>query len=132
MDSRPVVDTDVLIDYLRGRGPGADLLGRLGPRGYAVTAISAFELALGASHGQDRQPVLALLEAPALALTPTAGLRAGEALATLRSRGTAIDVRDALQAGVCLESNRPLVTRNRRHFERIPELSLFAPEEWPR
>jgi len=130
MDSRPVVDTDILIDYLRGRGPGAGLLDQLGPRGYLVTAISAFELALGSSHGQDRRPVLALLDTSALGLSPAAGLRSGEILAALRAKGTAIDVRDALQAGICVEANRPLVSKNHRHFARIAELRLFGPETW--
>ena len=130
MDSAPVLDTDILIDYLRGKGPGADLLKKLGRRGYVLTAISAFELALGASHHRDPAPVRALLSAPALALTPRAGLRGGEILASLRQRGTGIDIRDALQAGICLDAGRPLVTRNSRHFDRVPGLASVAPQDW--
>jgi tRNA(fMet)-specific endonuclease VapC len=126
----PVVDTDVLVDYLRGRGPGADLLARLGRGGYRVTAVSAFELALGSAHGADPRPVRALLDAPTLALTPRGGLLGGEALALLRAEGRAIDVRDALQAGVCLDAELPLVTRNGRHFERMPGLRVMRPQDW--
>jgi tRNA(fMet)-specific endonuclease VapC len=127
----PVVDTDVLIDYLRGRGPGADLLARLGRGGYRVTAVSAFELALGSAHRDDPRPVQTLLDAPTLPLTPRGGLLGGEALAALRGEGRAIDVRDALQAGVCLDAGLPLVTRNGRHFERVPRLRVVAPQDWP-
>jgi tRNA(fMet)-specific endonuclease VapC len=127
---RPVVDTDILIDYLRGQGPGADLLARLGRGGYRVTAVSAFELALGSAHHADPRPVLALLDAPTLPLTPRGGLRGGEALAVLRREGRTIDVRDSLQAGVCLDTDLPLVTRNARHFERVPGLKVVAPEDW--
>lgn len=126
----PVVDTDVLIDYLRGRGPGADLLARLGRGGYRVTAVSAFELALGSAHGVDPRPVHALLETATLPLTPRGGLLGGKALAALRREGRAIDVRDALQAGVCLDANLPLVTRNGRHFERVPQLRVVMPQDW--
>jgi tRNA(fMet)-specific endonuclease VapC len=126
----PVVDTDILIDYLRGRGPGAELLSELGPGRYLVTAVSAFELALGSSHRQDRGPVIALLDTPTLALTPRAGLLGGEALATLRSEGRGIDVRDALQAGVCLDADRPLVTRNAKHFDRVSGLRVVPPQDW--
>jgi tRNA(fMet)-specific endonuclease VapC len=126
----PVVDTDVLIDYLRGQGPGADLLARLGVDGYLVTAISAFELALGASHRMEPGPVLALLDGPTLALTPRAGVLGGEALSTLRGQGEGIDIRDALQAGVCLDSERPLITRNVRHFDRVPNLVVSSPDGW--
>lgn len=127
---RPVVDTDVLIDYLRGRGPGAELLTRLGRGGYRVTAVSAFELALGAAHRLDPRPVQALLDAPTLALTSRGGLLGGEALARLRGDGRGIDVRDALQAGVCLDADVPLVTRNVRHFERVPGLRVIRPDAW--
>ncbi|MGN6189456.1 MAG: type II toxin-antitoxin system VapC family toxin [Conexibacter sp.] len=130
MAERPVVDTDVLIDYLRGRGPGAELLARLGRGGYRVTAVSAFELALGAAHRLDPRPVQALLDAPTLALTPRGGLLGGEALARLRGDGRAIDVRDALQAGVCLDADAPLVTRNLRHFARVPGLRVVRPADW--
>lgn len=130
MADAPVLDTDVLIDYLRGRGPGAELLARLGRGGYRVTAISAFELALGSAHRIDPQPVHALLEGATLPLTPRGGLLGGEALAALRADGRAIDVRDALQAGVCLDAGLPLVTRNARHFERVSGLQVVAPGDW--
>lgn len=130
MADAPVVDTDVLIDYLRGRGPGADLLARLGRGGYRVTAVSAFELALGSAHHADPRPVHALLDTPTLALTPRGGMLGGEALARLRGDGRGIDVRDALQAGVCLDAELPLVTRNVRHFERVPGLRVMRPQEW--
>lgn len=130
MAGAPVVDTDVLIDYLRGSGPGADLLTRLGRGGYCVTAVSAFELALGSAHRTNPRPVQALLDAPTLALTPRGGLLGGEALALLRGGGRGIDVRDALQAGVCLDADRPLVTRNVRHFERVPGLRVVQPGDW--
>lgn len=126
----PVVDTDVLIDYLRGRGPGAELLARLGRGGYRVTAVTAFELALGAAHRLDPRPVQALLDTSTLALTPRGGLLGGEALARLRGDGRGIDVRDALQAGVCLDADLPLVTRNVRHFERVPGLRAVRPGDW--
>jgi tRNA(fMet)-specific endonuclease VapC len=126
----PVVDTDVLIDYLRGKGPGAELLERLGRGGYCVTAVSAFELALGSAHRIDPRPVQALLDAPTLALTPRGGLLGGEALARLRGDGRGIDIRDALQAGVCLDVELPLVTRNVRHFERVAGLQVIEPSDW--
>jgi tRNA(fMet)-specific endonuclease VapC len=126
--SGPVLDSDVLIDYLRGAGPGRDLVRALiqGP-GYRVTAVTAFELALGRSYRENPRPVHALLAAPLLTLTRKAGLRGGALLGELRRGGVAIDVRDAMQAGICLETGATLVTRNVFHFERVPGLQISHP-----
>jgi tRNA(fMet)-specific endonuclease VapC len=127
---RPVLDSDVLIDYLRGAGPGRDLVRALiGGRGYRLTAVTAFELALGRSYRENPRPVHALLAAPLLTLTRRAGLRGGVLLGELRRDGEAIGVRDAMQAGICLEVGAALVTRNVSHFERVPGLRLTHPAE---
>jgi tRNA(fMet)-specific endonuclease VapC len=128
--SGPVLDSDILIDYLRGVGPGRDLVRALiHGVGYRVTAITAFELALGRSYRENPRPVHALLAAPLLTLTRKAGLRGGALLGELRRSGEAIDVRDAMQAGICLETGATLVTRNVAHFERVPDLRLSDPVE---
>lgn len=130
MVDRPVLDSDVLVDYLRGAGPGHELVrSLLRATGYRVTAISAFELALGRSYRMDPRSVHALLAAPLLTLTRTAGLRAGSLLQELRASGEPIEVRDAMQAGICLEAGVSFVTRNTAHFKRIPDLDLAHPAE---
>lgn len=128
MADRPVLDSDVLIDYLRGSGPGCELVrGLARGSGYAVTAVTAFELALGRSYRRNPRPVHALLAAPVLTLSRRAALRGGELLAELRRAGTAIDVRDAVQAGICLEADMTLVTRNSSHLARVPGLRIRHP-----
>ena len=130
MAGGPVLDSDVLIDFLRGAGPGRDLVRALARgAGYRVTAVTAFELALGRSYRENPRPVHALLAAPLLMLTRKAGLRGGALLSDLRRSGEAIDVRDAMQAGICLETGATLVTRNVSHFERVPGLRLTHPTE---
>jgi tRNA(fMet)-specific endonuclease VapC len=128
--SGPVLDSDVLIDYLRGAGPGRDLVRALIQGvGYRVTAVTAFELALGRSYRENPRPVHALLATPLLTLTRKAALQGGALLGELRRGGEAIDVRDAMQAGICLETGMTLVTRNVSHFERVPGLQLSHPVE---
>jgi tRNA(fMet)-specific endonuclease VapC len=125
-----VLDSDVLIDYLRGAGPGCALVPALVlGGGYRVTAVTAFELALGSAYRRDPRPVHFLLSAPFLALGRRAALRGGGLLAELRRGGLGIDFRDAMQAGICLEAGATLVTRNIAHFERVPGLRLSHPAE---
>ena len=131
MAKRPTLDSDVLIDYLRGAGPGRELVRSLAHgSGYRVTAVTAFELALGRAYRDNPRPVHALLSAPVLTMTRRAGLRGGELLGQLRRRGDPIDIRDAMQAGICLEAGATLVTRNVSHFERVPGLAVSHPTEW--
>jgi predicted nucleic acid-binding protein len=40
-------------------------------------------------------------------------------------------VPDALIAATALQHELPLMTRNRRHFDRVPGLELQAPAEGP-
>ena len=130
MADRPVLDSDVLIDYLRGAGAGRDLVKALiEGTGYRVTAVTAFELALGRSYRRNPRPVHTLLVAPLLTLSRKAALRGGTLLGELRRGGNAIDVRDAMQAGICLETGATLVTRNVSHFERVSGLRLSHPAD---
>lgn len=128
MAGGPVLDSDVLIDYLRGAGPGRDLVRALiKGAGYRVTAVTAFELALGRSYRENPRPVHVLLGAPLLTLTRKAGLRGGALLGELQRSGEPVSIRDAMQAGICLETDSILVTRNTSHFERVPGLRLSHP-----
>lgn len=124
----PVLDSDVLIDYLRDAGPGRDLVRRLRDTlAFRITAVTAFELSLGSGYARDPAPADALLAAPCLNLTRAAAVRAGGLLRELRAAGEGIDVRDAMQAGICLEAGAMLVTRNTRHLARVPGLHVTEP-----
>jgi tRNA(fMet)-specific endonuclease VapC len=127
----PVLDSDVLIDHLRDAGPGRELVDELGATsGFRITAVTAFELALGSGYARDPGPVDALLTAHCLMLTKEAALRAGALLRELRAAGVGLEIRDAMQAGICLEADASLVTRNLRHFARVPGLKVLEPHSW--
>jgi predicted nucleic acid-binding protein len=129
----PVLDSDVLIDHLRDAGPGRELVDELvAGSGFWITAVTVFELALGTSYARDPAPANALLAVPCLTLTREAALRAGALLRELRSSGRSIDVRDAMQAGICLQADAPLVTRNVLRFSRVPGLQVTDPTRWGR
>lgn len=121
-----VVDTDLLIDFLRGKGPGAPLVRELiaGHR-LRVTAITAFELRVGADFLARRDEILRLVHTRTFPLDPSSALRAGVLAATLRAAGQDIGLADCLQAGLCLKFDLPFATRNRKHFNRVEGLRLL-------
>lgn len=121
-----VVDSDLVIDFLRGKGAGAPLVRDLiVEHRFRISAITAFELRVGADFLARRDEILRLGRSRTFPLDPDSALRAGEVAATLRSAGQDIGMADCLQAGICLRFDLPLATRNRKHFSRVAGLRLF-------
>lgn len=119
-----VADTDVLIDALRGREPARGRIAAAIEGGeLATTAVTLFELLSGAGEVGERDSVGLLLAA--LAILPfdaAAGEAAATARRTLEAAGQGIGMADYQIAGICIARSTPLLTRNRQHFERVPDL----------
>lgn len=123
-----VADTDVLIDFLSGSGPGVPGVARELARGtLRTTVISRFELLTGARTPQQKKRLLEFLSPIAiLPLDETAADRGTSIRRRLDRRGEAIPMADCLIAGIVSCHGGELLTRNRRHFERIPDLPLAS------
>ena len=121
-----VADSDVLIDALRGREPARSRVAlEISGGGLSTTTVSAFELLAGARACGEREKVDALLSSlRLLPLDEAASREAARVHRDLAARGEPIGNPDCLIAGVCLASGAVLLTRNRAHFERVPELRV--------
>ncbi|MGH9333360.1 MAG: type II toxin-antitoxin system VapC family toxin [Vicinamibacteria bacterium] len=123
-----VVDTDVLIDALKGRRDTKERIAEaLRARAIGTTTINVFELLSGAKSGSSLKSVRSLLDA--LRVYPVdheAGAIAADVRRHLEKRGEGIGMADYLVAGVCLSRGLPLLTRNLAHFQRVPELALAS------
>lgn len=121
-----IVDSDLVIDFLRGKGPGVRLVRELvAEHRIRFSAITAFELRVGTDFHDRRPDILRLLRARTFPLDAACALSAGVVAADLRDRGQPIGFADCLQAGTCLRYELPLATRNRRHFARVAGLELI-------
>ena len=120
-----IADTDVLIDFLAGRGR-ADDVARLIQRGaLRTTVISRFELLSGARNPKQHTSLLQLLDAvPSLVLDDAAADTASQIRRSLERSGFPIGMADSLIAGIAVSKGGALLTRNRRHFEQIPGIQL--------
>lgn len=121
-----VVDTDVLIDALRGRPDATRRLDlELQTGALATTSVSAFELRSGARSGKAAEKIETLLAAlTILPFDEEAAERSAEVRRTLEAGGEGIGMADYLIAGICMSRSGLLLTRNREHFGRVPGLSL--------
>ena len=121
-----VADTDVLIDFLAGRNPGADRVAVELDRGLLrTTAVTRFELLAGARNKSEESTIRELLAGvPTLALDQQAADHAAQIQRALQAAGEPIGMADSLIAGIVLSRDATLLTRNRRHFERVSGLRL--------
>lgn len=110
-----LIDTDVLIDHLRG----VTRL-RSGGQRLAISVISRCELFAGADMPAALRALLAaLVEWPVDSAVAELG--------GITRRATGIATADALIAATALAHGVPVMTRNRRHFERVDGLEVRAP-----
>ena len=120
-----VADTDVLIYFLAGVEPLASRVGDEIESGLATTAVSRFELRAGVRSARQGRAVSGLLEAlVTLPLDAVAADRAATLRLALEKAGVGIGMADSLIAGIALAHGADLLTRNRRHFERVEGLTL--------
>ncbi len=115
-----------LIDFLRGRGEGARRVAvELETRSFGTTAITAFEIRSGARTTRQRRAVDTLLEAMTVLPFGSEEARiAAEIRQQVESQGQPIGMADYMIAAGCIAADAVLLTRNRKHFERIKGLRL--------
>ena len=124
-----LVDTDWVVTYLKGRPDATTLLHTLRPQGLAISLITYGEVLEGIYYGHDpahNERVFRqfLRIAPVLPLNRRIMQRFARIRGDLRRTGQIIGDPDLLIAATALHHSLTLVTQNRRHFQRIPGLSL--------
>jgi tRNA(fMet)-specific endonuclease VapC len=127
-----IADTDVLIDFLRGSGEAERIEIELNTGRLCTTAVTAFELWAGSKSPQQVATVETLLAAVTiLPLDVSSARRAGEVRRELERAGTAIGMADSLIAGIALDHGAILITRNKKHYQRVPGLKLSSHYRFP-
>lgn len=120
-----IADTDVLIDYLAAKGEFAAVERLLRHGALNTTVITRYELLSGAKSPKQVSRLMQLLEAvPSFELDEAAADAASEIRRSLERSGNSIGMADSLIAGIVISNGCTLLTRNRRHFERIPGMRL--------
>lgn len=132
IDRPIVVDSNVLIDYFAGISPSAEAVEELLEADrLALTTLTVFELNCGVQSEESANDIKLLVDASRLVLrlSVESAIDAARQFRQLRDRGHLISTPDLMIAGCCLAAELPLLTRNRRHFSRIPQLELLDFDE---
>lgn len=125
-----LLDTDILVDALRGRGAARDRLAEASPDDFRVSSVAVAELAYGARLA--REPARAdlawrtLLE-PLEVVPFDAAAAERHAELRLALRSSPIGERDLIVAATALAHGLVIVTRNVREFGRVPGVRV---ESW--
>jgi tRNA(fMet)-specific endonuclease VapC len=127
-----LVDSDWLIDALAAIPAAVEPLNQLSTAGLAVSILSFGEVFEGAYLFPDPSLHLAtfrqfLSRFTVLPITEDIMELFARHRSQLRQQGSLIPDLDLLIATTALSFNLTLMTRNLRHFTRIPDLSLYQP-----
>ena len=138
MEIQAILDTDVIIDYLRKRpDPEAVKLFRAiktGRLAASMTSVTVFELCRGAMLSPEPEKSMSQVEAlrSHLNVLPFDGGTAEMASAicvALERKGEPLEIRDVFIGASAKDHAMLLVTRNLAHFERMPGVDVTSPHE---
>jgi tRNA(fMet)-specific endonuclease VapC len=129
MNLRFLVDTDWVIEYLRGTPAMVTRLTELQPQGLALSIISLAELYEGVFYSRDpegdgRDLADFLRGVTVFGIDADIAQRFGRERGRLRKAGMLIADFDLLIGATAVHHNVTLLTNNRNHFERIDGLEI--------
>jgi tRNA(fMet)-specific endonuclease VapC len=127
-----LLDSNILIYWLKGQGKVAQNLQIKSPQHIKVPAPALFELEYGTAKSQKPQLQrdfidTVVLKLEILALDYPSAKAAGLLRSSLEGKGNLIGPYDLLIAGIALANNLTVITRNTREFARVPGLRV---ENW--
>jgi len=123
-----LVDTNTFVDLLRNFQPAKSAFQKL-LFGQSASVTTKFELIVGSTDKSDLLKLLSrlkTLEITFLPITPEVCNKAEDILTKYHLQ-KGILAEDAFIAATALVYNEELVTRNKKHFDFIPDLKIIVP-----
>ena len=130
--TKVLLDTDVIVDFLRNGIDKSDIFRDIKDKKAQafVSVITAFELYNGALLSpnpkqklEDLSIILGSMEI--MPFDNTQSYVASKIYAYLVKNGAKLEMRDILIASCAITKNIKILTNNKKHFNRIPELQFF-------
>lgn len=123
------IDSDILIDFLKKESSAMKMIERHEVYGeLKTTVVNSFEVLSGISQAANprkyAEAINFFTNLVVLDIDFEISQQAAKIFEELKSRGKMIDVGDILIAATVIANNESLLTRNTKHFERIPGLKL--------
>ena len=122
-----VIDTNVFIEYLRATDKRKTVLYSIsGNAGLHISAVTLYELYIGASTIEKKKDILLLTEdLVILPFSDDVAVQASVIYHELKKTSELIEFRDIFIGATCLVYSLPLKTLNLKHFNRIKGIKLL-------
>ena len=112
-----LLDTDIVIDFLRRRNYARKLLENWAEEGLlAISTLTHLEIYQGMRSGEEKATNVFLDGLISITVDVPIARRAGRMLRELRARGVTVSIGDAIIAATALQVNAPLLTNNVEHY----------------
>ena len=119
-----ILDTDVMIWFLRGNEKAVDVVMNAMP--FSVSVVTYMELVQGMRDKQELERMKKAfkeMDVEIIPLSENISLRASEYVEKY-ALSNSMELADALIAGTCVELNDTLLTANDKHYKVVENLSL--------
>lgn len=122
MDTKICLDTDIAIGIINGDKRLEKLIQKMPDYDVCITSITVFELLLRETNLDVAKRFVN--DSEIIHFKDREAIKASSIFKDLKKEGSLIDIRDIFIAASCIVNNLPLVTFNKKHFERIKELNV--------
>lgn len=121
------LDTDVLVDCLRGTASAKAWLTRSEADSFQVPGIVAMELLMGCRNQSDLQRTQKFLSSFSIIWPEATDFSQAYALLVTHRLTSGLSIPDCLIAAMALARSARLYTFNRKHFQVVPGLDIEEP-----
>lgn len=112
-----LLDTDIIIDFLRRRDYARKLLENWAGEGLlAISTLTHLEIYQGMKIGEEKATNIFLDGLTSIAVDVPIARRAGRMLGEFRSKGVTVGIADSIIAATALQVGAPLLTNNVEHY----------------
>lgn len=122
-----LLDTDVLVDCLRGLPPADRWLRESSGRVFGIPGIVAMELVAGCRDKADLRRVQAFIYRFNVVWPKASDFERGFGLLVEHRLEFGVDAPDCIIAAMASERGIPLYTFNTKHYQAFPELEVVQP-----
>lgn len=124
-----ILDTSVIVDILHNKIDVRNKISEIMSEGSMLytTVVTAFELGKSTIHLRDSHKTEELLDRIEMFnLDRESARMSGIIFRDLKNKGLIIDPEDCMIAGIALTKKQQVLTKNRKHFERIDGLKVVS------